>query len=88
MLKYYLNGAWGEVPDKKLVKALQKMGIALDVTKRPDNLIDFRLNIDDEKILKNVAPSSIKKQTKEKPIDKKVATKTVKPKKPNVKKTV
>ena len=77
MLEYYLDGAWGKEPDKKLVKALQKMGIGLEVTQRRDKLINFKLTIDDEQIFKNQAPSSCKKAAAKKPAEKKAAEKKV-----------
>lgn len=94
MLEYYLDGAWGKEPDKKLVKALQKMGIGLEVTQRRDKLINIKLTIDDEQILKNQAPSSCKKAAAKKPAEKKAAEKKVsaskaaKPAKSPAKKTI
>ena len=77
MLEYYLDGAWGKEPDKKLVKALQKMGIGLEVTQRRDKLINLKLTIDDEQILKNQPSSSCKKAAAKKPAEKKAAEKKV-----------
>ena len=68
MIKYSLQGAWGNViPDKKLLKALSDFGIELNVERRKDNLSNIKLSIDDDKILKKdlgkKTSSSTKKTT-------------------------
>lgn len=80
MLQYNMNGAWGEEPNKKLVKELQKLGITLDVSRRPDNLVNINLIIDDEKIMSGLSKTttSHKKTPVKTATNKKSITKTTK----------
>lgn len=53
MIEYSINGAWGdEIPNEQLLERLSDFGIEMSVERRRDNLLNIKMCIDNEKIMK------------------------------------
>lgn len=53
MIEYSINGAWGdEIPNEQLLERLLDFGIEMSVERRRDNLLNIKMCIDNEKIMK------------------------------------
>lgn len=67
MLKFFLNGAWGdEIPDEALLDRLSDFGVEMSVERRRDNLLDIKICIDKEKIMKRRKRKPTNKPTSDK----------------------